>query len=139
LSFFSSVITELKSYLQGETFTKDVIFSDGIIPRSKVQTLGATITGTLYPSIVTRERQNRSGVNSIYTVNLAISKKVTPGNDAEVDGLMDLVEEIATSLDETATASGRVLSVSIDPVFDFERLRETNVFTSLIQIEMRGF
>lgn len=131
-------INELRAVLNGNTYSQSITFTDTIIPRQKVEDLGSDITGTLYPSANERQRENRGGVYSLYTIVLAITKKVDQTSDTDVDAMMTLVEEVAQSLDAIATTSFRGTSMKIDPIFDFNRLNETGVFTSMVLIEGRG-
>lgn len=138
MSQLVDIIDELNTYLSGLTLSQTISFSDTIIPRKKVEQMGSTITGTLYPASHQRLRETRGPRTSIFGINLAITKKVTPGNDAEVQGMIDLVEEVADNLDDVVTTNSRLTEIAIEPIFDFDRLRESNVFTSLIVITARG-
>ena len=138
MSSIADITGELVTYLTGQTYSISVDFSNTIISRKKIEDLGTGVTGTVYPATNTRERQDRTGFMTIYGVMIAVSKKLNEQNDTEVEDLMTLCEEIALSTDNVNLASGRIMNATIDPIFDFERLNEMNVFTSMIQLEIKG-
>jgi hypothetical protein len=138
MSAFTDIIHQIGTYISGLTLSRAVTVSETIVPRQSIKDLGNVVTCSLYPGTHARDRIDRSGIRSTFGINIAVTKKLTPSEDKEVEEMILLVEEIAASLDDLRTASGKVLEVLIDPVFDFNRLAENNVFTSIVKVTARA-
>jgi hypothetical protein len=95
---------------------------------------------TVVPKAATAERLDRTSRQFDYSVDVAVQKKLSDGGDAEIDGLMLLVEQIADHFNgrRPATFAGAVcLRVENEPVYSPDHLRELRQFTSVLTLVFR--
>ena len=72
---------------------------------------------------------SRDNPDEVVKVNIAVMQKC--GSKTDIPALLLLTEAIATGLERTKVASGLVLSVEFDPLYDAEMFRQTKVFVAV--------
>lgn len=120
-------------------------FSQQFTAERKYQPVfGLPDLGTLRVSVVPRSVSIEGGTRTASffdcAIDVGVQKKVNPDQPAEVDGLMDLVEEIADHLRMQRLAEAPEaawLSIANEPVFAPEHLDQERTFTSVLTVRYR--
>lgn len=138
-----AVITDIADALVAElntaTLSQSVAAERHYLPRfdlPEMQTLHVTVV----PKAVVLALGDRSRGQADYSVDVAVQQKITTGNNAELDALTNLVEEIANHL------RGRRLGTYADAawikteqtvLYAQEHLAELRQFTSVLTVTYR--
>jgi len=88
------------------------------------------------PRSVTQEVNTRVSDMATYTVQIAVMKAAV--TDEEIDGLMDLVEELASEISRVNYDGFRYSAQSNDPIYEPNRIDDEAVFMSIIEVEYKG-
>jgi hypothetical protein len=138
-----SVITDLAdavvAELNGGTFSQPIVAQRHYLPRfdlSEMQTLHVTVV----PKGVVLGVGDRSRSQGDYSVDVAVQQKITTGDNAELDALTNLVEEIANHLHGRRLASypdAAWLKTEQTVLYAQEHLAELRQFTSVLTITYR--
>ena len=95
---------------------------------------------TVVPKSVTTAMASRADDQVDCAVDIGIQKKLTSGDNAEIDALMALVQEIAGFLNRRPlAAAGDVVWVQTtnEPIFSPEHLEQLRQFTSVLTVTYR--
>ena len=127
------------SALNGEVFSKDFTAVRAYVPSFKIhETDGLQVT--VVPRGLERTSGTRSESQHDYQVDVGVQEKFEQGDAAELDPLMDLVEEIADFLgDETLDTDPLCACASVEhgALYVQEHMREGRVFTSVLTCTYR--
>ena len=99
-----------------------------------------TLHVTVVPKAMAVQRASRSQNQHDYQIDVAVQKKLTAADDAEIDPLMTLVEEIAEFLagQRLATYQTAVcVDVANEPIYSPEHMEQLRQFTSVLTLTYR--
>jgi hypothetical protein len=119
---FDLPFTAERAYTPGYTLEQLATLRVSVVPR------GWTIAG--------RSRQEDQFT---YTIDVAVQQRVD-GSNAEVDGLMALVEALADRFRRQRLPNlpeARCVGVSSDPIYAAEHLLESRVFTAVLTLSFQ--
>lgn len=100
----------------------------------------ASLAVSVVPRSMEHTRISRASVQSDVQIDIAVQKKLTSGDNAEVDALMGLVEAVDAFLcgRPLALCSGALwLSSKHEPIYAPEHLDDHRVFTSVLTLTYR--
>ena len=137
---WGTLLDEIVTYLNAQSFSKSILFSRSYLPKNTVTNL-ATLSGVVFPSTETRERLNRQSFKVTRVIGVAFSIKIDADNsETGPDDYIDVVQEALTLLQDLKYDTGDVTSiVQNDPVYDYDKFAETSVFQSLLLITVEGY
>lgn len=127
-----AIVQELNS----TSFTMAFTATRGYLPRRELEEMD-TLRVTVVPRAATRGLHTRAEHLLELTVDIAIQKKLAAESNAEIDGLVDLVEEVSDFI------SGRDLQTFNDAVwtetrhevlFSEEHMDKLRLFTSVLSL-----
>jgi hypothetical protein len=130
-----AVVAELNSQTFSQPFTA-VRYYRPVFDLGEMQTLHVSVV----PKGVVIERADRSRNQEDYAIDVAVQKKFQSGDNAELDALMTLVQEIADFFRMRRLASyPDAIWVRTDnvPVYAPEHLEEFRQFTSVLTLTFR--
>ena len=99
-----------------------------------------TLTVSVVPKALSADSASRTEDAFTVDVDIAVQKKVDQLAASELDGLMDLVEEIVDHLRHGTLADkpdARWTGIANDPIFAPEHLEQQRVFTSILTLTYR--
>ena len=100
----------------------------------------ATLHVTVVPSAMSIQATTRSSFQHDVQLDVAIQKKFADGDNAELDALMDLVEQIADFLKQRQLAgfAGAIwLKAENAPIYAAEHIDQFRQFTSILTLTYR--
>lgn len=100
----------------------------------------ATLHVSVVPSGLTEQIQARDQVRRECQIDVAVQKKLTTGDHAEIDTLMDLVQEIADFVRfKTLNTDPPAVCVRLanEPIYAPEHLEQKRTFTSVLTLTFR--
>ncbi len=124
--------------LNAATFSQPLTAARHYAPSFKLPDM-KTLHVTVVPRSISSTSLDRSRDTFSYEVDVAIQRK-TDGEQATLDALMTLVEEIADHFRVGPLASfpgARCMDVKNSPVFSPEHLNEFRQFTSVLTLTFR--
>ena len=130
-----AVVAELNSHTFSQPFTAQRFYRP-VFDLGEMQTLHVSVV----PKGVTIERADRSRNQYDFAIDVAVQQKFQTGDNAELDALMALVEEIADFFRlRRLTAYQDAVWVRTDnvPVYAPEHLEELRQFTSVLTLTFR--
>lgn len=93
---------------------------------------------TIVPSAEDTSLAGRGVAQSDFKIDVAIQKKLTACDNAEIDALMTLVQEIAQYVRSTSRfGDAAMVRAKAEPIYSFEHLSELRQFTSVITLTLR--
>lgn len=95
---------------------------------------------SVVPKAVTITNATRTDGYFDCAVDVGVQKKVNADDEAELDGLADLVEQIADHLRQKRLDNGpeaAFISIANEPVFAPDHLDQQRVFTSVLTVTYR--
>jgi hypothetical protein len=127
------------SQLNAGSFSKAFTATRGYLPRFDLEEMG-DLRVTVVPKSVEISTASRSGHQHDYGIDVAIQRKLEQEDAAEIDPLMDLVEEIADQFRGSALPTdpqASCVGVANAPVYAQEHMREDRLFTSVLTLTFR--
>ncbi len=109
------------------------------VPAADLAELGE-LQVTVVPKALAITTATRASSYFDCQIDIGVQKKVNPDDAAEIDGLVDLVEQIVDHLRLSALESmptAAWLSIAQEPVFAPEHLDQQRVFTSVVSLTYR--
>ncbi|KKL21175.1 hypothetical protein LCGC14_2448080 [marine sediment metagenome] len=98
------------------------------------------LTITVVPKEQGQVLADRVRAQMDFGLDIGIQKKLTTGGNAEVDILMELVEEIIDLIRNTRVFGvAKWMKTENNPIFAPEHLSEMRVFTSILTVTLRAF
>jgi hypothetical protein len=93
---------------------------------------------TVVPKGMELVTAGRGVAQSDLQIDIGVQKKLATGNDAEIDALMDLVQEIAEFIRATRQFGEAVwVKTENTPIYSQEHLGELRQFTSVLTLTLR--
>ncbi len=123
--------------LNAGTFTEPVQSERRYQPTVELPDL-AELKVSVVPKAVTITNATRTDGYFDCAIDIGVQKKIA--GDAEIDGLVNLVEELADHLRQKRLDSfpdAAFVSIANDPVFAPEHLDQQRVFTSVLTVTYR--
>ena len=139
MSVIADIAEALKDELNDHDFSMEFEATRDYLPVFDLQDMQA-LHVTIVPAGVTMQKLDRSRTQSDVQVDIGIQKKLNAGDNAEIDALMALVEEIVDflrfrKLEGFPTAMW--VSTENAPIFVREHLSEMRQFTSVLTLTYR--
>jgi hypothetical protein len=126
--------------INGHAFSTALEAKRAFVPAYELSDL-AQLRVTVVPKAIETTGASRALSQHDVQVDVGIQQKLGQDLDAEVAGLCDLVEEIATFLRRRPLASAphaAWVSTVNDPIYAPEHLHEQRVFTSVLTLTYRA-
>ena len=93
---------------------------------------------TVVPKAVEMATAGRGLAQNDIQIDLAVQKKLTAGDNPEIDTLMDLIQEIAEFVRATGRFGDAVwVRAENTPIYSQEHLGEMRLFTSVLTLTLR--
>ena len=130
-----ALVAELNGAAFGMPFTATRVY----VPRFDLEEMG-TLRVTVVPKGVDISTASRSGHQHDYRVDVGVQRKFETGDAAELDPLMDLVEEIADHFRGAVLGTdpeAACIGVENGPIYAQEHMREGRLFTSILTLTFR--
>lgn len=130
-----AVVVDLNAGSFSQTFTAQRAY----LPEFELPDM-ENLQVTVVPKGVTTLPGSRSRQQHEYTVDIAVQKKLQTADDAEIDALMTLAEEVGDHLRFQRLPSfpnAMWLKTENDPVYAQEHIRELRQFTSILTLTFR--
>lgn len=129
-----AVVAELNEH----SFSLDFTAERAYLPRYELEEM-ETLRVTVVPSSVQITTVSRAGEQYDYGIDMGVQKRRTTTDDAELDGLMDLVEEIADHFTGLTLADPAAACVEVvnNPIYAPEHLDEMRQYTSVLTLVFR--
>jgi len=134
LDIADAVVTELNA----ASFSLELTAVRLYRPERKLSEM-ATLRVSVVPKAVEISGATRNGHQHDYQLDIGVQKRFSEAESAEIDGLMDLVEEIADHCRNLRLASPDAACVAIenDPVYLPDHMAELRQFTSVLSLTFR--
>jgi hypothetical protein len=133
-----SLADVLVDLLNAATFSQEFTATRRYYPHTKLEEADGLVVSVV-PAAVERVPGTRAGPAIIASIDAAVQKSVIDENDnATIDPLMLLVDEIVTEYHNETPAAGAIVTASTnDPIYIPEHLRDLHLFTSVIRFTFR--
>lgn len=108
----------------------------GYLTKERLDNLD-TLTVIVTPRDPELARYTEQSWDERYSVQIVVAKKVTAGEDSEIDDMLTLADEIyreVRSYQSSGTHKWRVREVQWQPLYDGPRLRQHGLFLSAIEV-----
>jgi hypothetical protein len=138
LDIAAGVVADLGRTLWSQTLQAQRMY----VPRHELKDL-ATTTVTVVPKALQSELLDRATFQTDYLVDVTVQKHLDTVDDAQVDAMMGLVQEIVDHWRMRAlkigVADAVCVAVAHDPVYSVEHLSTMQVFTGVLTMTFRLF
>jgi len=123
--------------LNAATFSQEFTAERAYMPRFELPEM-AELHVTVVPKGVAVEVQDRSRARQEVQIDVGVQKKLQTAENAEIDALMDLAEEIAEHF-RAKRQVGNALWVRTEhaPVYSTEHLEQLRQFTGVVTLTFR--
>lgn len=134
-----AVADRINSHAEDNVYSQPIAAEVRFLPEDDLSTLEG-IKVYVVPSSIEQELLTRKSEENACTVDVATIKRLVATDrtsadwEVEVRGMLQLVDEIAGSLRFTEAAGATWQKNQIAPLYDPKRLRETNVFLSILRV-----
>lgn len=134
-----AVSDRINSRAEDDVYSQPITSEVRYLPEDDLSTLEG-IKVYVVPSSVEDELLTRGSEENVCTVDVAIVKRLTAADrtsgdwEVEMRGMLALVDEIASSLRFSDANGATWQKNQISPLYDPKRLRETNVFLSILRV-----
>lgn len=136
------IIDAIVSTINGTTWSQTITAVREYAPKWKPSDLSSVVV-VVAPVSRDRAFQARGRDRVDYDIDIGFFKHITgdtASRDAEVDGLVELVDEIETYWMERniTVGTGKLTTIAsdTDPVYDAELLRDSGVFGSVLSLSL---
>lgn len=139
MALIIDIVDEVVEELNAGAFSLPFTATRGYLPRFELGDL-ETLRVTVVPKGLEIVRASRDARQHDYQLDVAVQKKLGATDAAEIDPLMDLVEEVADYFDGRALDTdpvARCLTVENVPIYAPEHMHEHRVFTSVLTLSFR--
>jgi len=110
------------------------------LPIFDLEKVGNALQVSVVPRSVAVKPASRSTNFFDFTTDIGVQQRIDPGDPAQVDALLDLVEQIGDHLRLSRLAmftNAQWIATEHDPVLAGEHLERLNVFTSVLTVTHR--
>jgi len=135
-SAIATIAEAIKDALNGEDFSMDFTAARVYRPSYDLKDV-KDLTVVVAPRANEITLLNRRDDQYEVTVQIGVLKKLDDEDNAEIDPLMALVQEICEFLSRKAMGTGLWLSTKNDPIYLAEHLHQYRQFTSVITATYR--
>jgi len=134
---FTDIADAVVAALNDHTFSQALTAARAYRPVFELQDM-KDLRVTVVPKAVELTIAGRGLAQSDVQIDIGVQKKLTDTDDAEIDALMDLVQEIADFLRATGRF-GDAAWIKTDnaPIYSQEHLGELRQFTSVLTLTLR--
>jgi hypothetical protein len=132
MSFLADIADAVVAELNAHTFSQTFTAARSWRPLKALEEL-SDLTVIVVPKGWTQDRIDRANVQRDVDIDVAVLKKLASGDNAECDGLMALVEEIAAFLKGRLLAAQPAacwMRVACDPIYSPQHYDEQRLFLS---------
>ncbi|MEQ9616663.1 MAG: hypothetical protein RLN60_01370 [Phycisphaerales bacterium] len=126
--------------LNTQTFSPPITAERSHLPIFDVGQVGDAIKVSVVPRSLTVENATRTSNFFDASTDIGVQRRVDPNVSAQIDELLDLVEQIGDHLRLTRPATmpeAQWLTTEHDPVLAAEHLERLSVFTSVLTVTHR--
>ena len=126
--------------LNAQTFSPPVSAERSHLPIFDLGQVGDAIKVSVVPRSLTVENATRTSNFFDASIDIGVQKRVDPNDPAQIDELLDLVEQIGDQLRLSRLGTmpeAQWLTTEHDPVLAAEHLERLSVFTSVLTVTHR--
>ena len=137
MSIIANIADAVVAALNGHQFSQSFTAVRAYRPEYDLRDMG-DLRVTVVPKSTEMTTAGRGLAQSDIQIDLAVQKKLTTGDNAEIDALMGLVQEIAEFIRSTGRFGGAVwVKTENSPIYAPEHLGEMRLFTSVLTLTLR--
>jgi hypothetical protein len=137
VSIIANIADAVVAALNGHQFSQSFTAVRAYRPEYDLRDMG-DLRVTVVPKSTEMTTAGRGLAQSDIQIDLAVQKKLTTGDNAEIDALMGLVQEIAEFIRSTGRFGGAVwVKTENSPIYAPEHLGEMRLFTSVLTLTLR--
>lgn len=140
MSVTTSLADAIAASLNEQIFSPAITAVRSHLPIFDLGQVGDALQVSVVPRSVTVEPASRSTNFFDVSTDIGVQKRIDPNDPAQIDSLLDLVEQIGDSLRLKRLdtfANAQWIASELDPVLAAEHLERLNVFTSVITVTHR--
>lgn len=126
-----AIAESIRADLTAHTFSVPVTVSRKYVPAWDLKEIDG-IQITVVPRSNGLANADRSRLSNEVAVDVAVQRKVGYGTPAELDPLMDVVQEVTDFLTRLPVAGASWLRIANVPIYAPDHLHEKRMFTSVI-------
>ncbi len=137
---WSTILTEIRDFLNSETYTPALTVSRSYLPKNEL--IALPLTSYVMPSTDERELMNRAQHQVDRLVAVFVTQKVDVKREdfeTNLDEPLSVVSAMMDSLRDKRYSDFTTLSVQNAAVYDFQKLAEHGIFQSLILVGIQGY
>lgn len=138
MAVITDIANAVTDRLNGAVFSQGFTAAMSFRPQYRLKELG-TLKVTVVPKGSVRTLESRSAERKDHEVDIGILRRVA--DDAEIQALLDLVEEIEEHFREDRSLAGvpgaACMEIGNDPIYDPEHLDKYRQFTSVVTLTYR--
>jgi hypothetical protein len=140
----AALLPALNAAAAGEEFTQTFTAQRGYLPNFQLKDVAA-LRVIVVPRGQTFEQNDETGWSREIAIDVGFLRKL-PGrpietgfeDNADIDGLMQLVTDVADWLLDVEVLGFQVSNVENDPIYDPEHMREWRQFTSVVTVTLEA-
>jgi hypothetical protein len=137
VSIIADIADAVVAELNGHEFSQEFTALRAYRPEYDLREMG-DLRVTVVPKAVEMTTAGRGIAQSDIQIDLAVQKKLSACDNAEIDTLMGLVQEIAEFIRSTGRFGGAVwVKTENSPIYAPEHLGEMRLFTSVLTVTLR--
>lgn len=136
MSVIGDIADGLVSTLNGLSLSQSFTATRVALPRFALEDL-AGLDVTVWAADEEISLESRSRNQHDYTIMIGIRKPVDPDSTSDLDGMLDLVEEMKDGLDFTGHSGATWIRTDHSPLFDPDVLQERREFLASLEVNFR--
>jgi hypothetical protein len=137
VSIIADIADAVVAALNGHQFSQEFTAMRAYRPEYDLREL-ADLRVTVVPKSVEMTTAGRGLAQSDIQIDLAVQRKLSSGDNAEIDALMGLVQEVAEFIRSTGRFGDAVwVKTENSPIYSQEHLGEMRLFTSVLTLTLR--
>jgi hypothetical protein len=137
VSIIADIADAVVAALNGHQFSQEFTAMRAYRPEYDLREL-ADLRVTVVPKSVEMTTAGRGLAQSDIQIDLAVQRKLSSGDNAEIDALMGLVQEVAEFIRSTGRFGDAVwVKTENSPIYAPEHLGEMRLFTSVLTVTLR--
>lgn len=136
MSVIGDIADGLVSTLNGLSLSQTFTATRVALPRFALEDL-AGLDVTVWAAAEEISLESRSRNQHDYTVIIGIRKPVDPDSTSDLDGMLDLVEEIKDGIGFSGESGATWIRTDHSPLFDPDVLQERREFLTSLEVNYR--
>jgi hypothetical protein len=137
VSTIAAIADAVVAALNGHSFSQPFTAHRAYLPIYDLKDM-ADLHVTVVPKGVEMTTAGRGLAQSDVQIDVAVQKRADPANNAEIDALMGLVQEIAEFIRTTGRFGDAAwVKTENSPIYSQEHLGELRQFTSVLTVTLR--